>query len=232
MLPDALCNSLSLSRSLARSLIYPCVFAFRSCHHVPIPTAVLLASRLAYLFFLFPKRVNELASGWVRGPFVHPLAAVHSLTHSLSLLISHTLPSTMPWFPRYLVKAAAVVLLATVTLMIYNTLTLTSLQPASASEHVSFPPFVRQPDEMIRVLQQAVQLPTISADRSEAESAVPLDPETMAAFESLHQLLERSFPLVHATLQREKVNGLSLLYTWKGTAGSVTLWPMPFGRLF
>ena len=92
MLPDALCNSLSLSRSLARSLIYPCVFAFRSCHHVPIPTAVLLASRLAYLFFLFPKRVNEPASGWVRGPFVHPLAAVHSLSLSLSLLlISHTL---------------------------------------------------------------------------------------------------------------------------------------------
>jgi carboxypeptidase PM20D1 len=37
-----------------------------------------------------------------------------------------------------------------------------------------------------------------------------------AALEELHAHLERSFPLVHANLQRERVGGHSLLYTWRG----------------
>jgi carboxypeptidase PM20D1 len=37
-----------------------------------------------------------------------------------------------------------------------------------------------------------------------------------AAFEAFHAFLEASFPRVHETLKREKVNGLSLLYTWPG----------------
>jgi carboxypeptidase PM20D1 len=44
-------------------------------------------------------------------------------------------------------------------------------------------------------------------------SGGPID---TAAFLGLHQYLMTSFPLVHATLGRELVNGLSLLYTWKG----------------
>ena len=37
-----------------------------------------------------------------------------------------------------------------------------------------------------------------------------------APFEAFHAFLEQSFPRVHATLRRETVNGLGLLYTWEG----------------
>jgi carboxypeptidase PM20D1 len=44
------------------------------------------------------------------------------------------------------------------------------------------------------------------------------DPEQNAAeFRKLHAHLQARFPRLHATLQREVVGGLSLLYTWPGT---------------
>ncbi len=44
------------------------------------------------------------------------------------------------------------------------------------------------------------------------------DPQLNAGeFRKLHAYLEQRFPRVHASLQREVVGGLSLLYTWKGT---------------
>jgi len=44
------------------------------------------------------------------------------------------------------------------------------------------------------------------------------DPELNAAeFRKLQAYLQQRFPKLHATLQRETVGGLSLLYTWKGT---------------
>ena len=49
---------------------------------------------------------------------------------------------------------------------------------------------------------------------------VPLDEQGTpdpAAFKQLHELLEKLYPRVHATLKLEKVNGYSLLYTWQGT---------------
>ena len=36
-------------------------------------------------------------------------------------------------------------------------------------------------------------------------------------FEALHALLRQRYPLLHATLEREVVGGLSLLYTWRGS---------------
>ncbi len=57
-------------------------------------------------------------------------------------------------------------------------------------------------------LAQAVRIQTIShQDKQQVETA---------AFEQLHALLETAFPRVDATLTRERVNGLSLLYTWPG----------------
>lgn len=44
-------------------------------------------------------------------------------------------------------------------------------------------------------------------------SGGPID---TAAFRGLHEFLAKSFPKVTATLTRENVNGLSLLYTWRG----------------
>ncbi|MFI4926390.1 MAG: M20 family peptidase [Burkholderiales bacterium] len=44
------------------------------------------------------------------------------------------------------------------------------------------------------------------------------DPEFNAGeFHKLQDYLQQSFPKLHATLQRETVGGLALLYTWKGT---------------
>jgi len=58
-----------------------------------------------------------------------------------------------------------------------------------------------------RRLSAVVQVPTISyEDRTLTEP-----------FLELHRLLEQQYPRVHQTLQREKINELSLLYTWPGS---------------
>jgi carboxypeptidase PM20D1 len=58
-------------------------------------------------------------------------------------------------------------------------------------------------------LATAVRIPTISTG-----SGAQVD---TAAFRALHDTLAALFPRVHASLKRELVNGLSLLYTWRGT---------------
>lgn len=60
-----------------------------------------------------------------------------------------------------------------------------------------------------RHLAGAVRFPTVSL-----ASGGPID---TAVFIGLHRYLETTFPLVHSTLTREPVAGLSLLYTWPGT---------------
>jgi carboxypeptidase PM20D1 len=70
-------------------------------------------------------------------------------------------------------------------------------------------------DEVAAVnrLSGAIRFPTVSY-----ASGGPID---TAAFVGLHQYLADSFPLVHANLTRELVNGLSLLYTWRGADSSL-----------
>jgi carboxypeptidase PM20D1 len=58
-------------------------------------------------------------------------------------------------------------------------------------------------------LSGAVKFATISY-----ASGAPID---TAAFLGFHDFLAQSFPRVHATLKRETVSKLSLLYTWAGT---------------
>ena len=60
---------------------------------------------------------------------------------------------------------------------------------------------------------EALTFPTISHQEEEDRQ-----PEVFLAF---HEFLERSFPTVHATLERETVNELSLLYTWEGRDSSL-----------
>lgn len=62
-------------------------------------------------------------------------------------------------------------------------------------------------------LAGAIRFPTVSY-----ASGGPID---TAAFQGLHQYLVASFPLVHSTLTRELVSGLSLLYTWPGVDPSL-----------
>ncbi len=58
-------------------------------------------------------------------------------------------------------------------------------------------------------LAGAVRFKTVSY-----ASGAPID---TAAFLGFHDYLKSAFPLVHTTLKRETINGLSLLYTWTGT---------------
>ncbi|HNR29506.1 MAG TPA: M20 family peptidase [Candidatus Hydrogenedentes bacterium] len=62
-------------------------------------------------------------------------------------------------------------------------------------------------------LAQAIRIQTISHQDSEQVET--------AAFEQLHALLETSFPRVHATLARERISELALLYTWNGSDPSL-----------
>ena len=57
-------------------------------------------------------------------------------------------------------------------------------------------------------LADAVRLQTLSS-RDDAQLSAD-------QFKALHALLQARFPRVHAALQREVVDDLSLLYTWKG----------------
>ncbi|HEX4496416.1 MAG TPA: M20 family peptidase [Thermoanaerobaculia bacterium] len=57
-------------------------------------------------------------------------------------------------------------------------------------------------------LAGAVRFPTVSHENGANVEA--------AAFDGLHQYLQRTFPRVHAALSREVVGGYSLLYTWRG----------------
>lgn len=62
--------------------------------------------------------------------------------------------------------------------------------------------------EIAQHLATAVRCPTAPLD----DTGTP-DPE---AFRQLHQMLAETYPLVHQQLEREVVNGYSLLYTWHG----------------
>lgn len=58
-------------------------------------------------------------------------------------------------------------------------------------------------------LAEAIRIPTISWGDDK--------PTEVEAFDRLHAFLERSYPVAHATLEREIVNQHSRLYTWRGT---------------
>jgi carboxypeptidase PM20D1 len=62
-------------------------------------------------------------------------------------------------------------------------------------------------------LAEAIRLRTISHQDPEQ-----FDPEP---FLELHRHLEKSFPLVHERLSRERVNEYTLLFTWEGTDASL-----------
>ena len=70
------------------------------------------------------------------------------------------------------------------------------------------PPIAIDENAVAQRLAQAVRLKTVS---SQSDAQLNAD-----QFEALHALLQKQFPRVHATLKRESVGGLSLLYTWEG----------------
>ena len=97
--------------------------------------------------------------------------------------------------------AAAVLLLAGVVAL--RTLRFAGKQPAPPPAE----PLAIDSAGAVERLALAIRLPTVSEE----------DParRAPAALRALHRLLDQAFPRVHASLEREDVNG-SLLYTWRG----------------
>jgi carboxypeptidase PM20D1 len=62
-------------------------------------------------------------------------------------------------------------------------------------------------EQTARHLSEAIQIQTISSDRSD----IVLEP-----FQKLHNLLEKSFPLLHQHLKKEIISEATLLFTWQG----------------
>lgn len=80
--------------------------------------------------------------------------------------------------------------------------------PSRQLEPRAFEPLAVDRERAIANLQAAVQLQTISdADPAQVDRA---------PFEALHALLRDRFPRVHASLEREVVAELSLVYRWPG----------------
>ncbi|HEU5218094.1 MAG TPA: M20 family peptidase [Gemmatimonadales bacterium] len=101
--------------------------------------------------------------------------------------------------------AIGVIVVALAAVLVVRTLKVpaSSPSPAAAGAGLAF-------DQAAAAerLAGAIRFATVSY-----ASGGPID---TAAFLGLHQHLQASFPQVHAALTRETVNGLSLLYTWKG----------------
>src|SRR5712675_102484 len=76
------------------------------------------------------------------------------------------------------------------------------------------------PSAAIPVDSQAVSARLAGAIRFRTISFEDPSAETLAQLLEFHSYIERSFPRLHASLQRELVNGYSLLYTWKGEDGA------------
>ncbi|MFM1877554.1 MAG: hypothetical protein RLZZ241_420 [Bacteroidota bacterium] len=105
-------------------------------------------------------------------------------------------------------KRILLAVLALVTILacilLFNTFTLSSKQ-------IEAPPVAlpEVPDSAYEHLAGAIRFPTISY----SEDAVP----DSTAFYGFHRYLEKTYPLIHANLQKTLVHDYSLLYTWSGT---------------
>ncbi len=100
--------------------------------------------------------------------------------------------------------------LLTVVVLLAGTLGLNTWRKGTRQIQVTpVVPSAVDEDAVAARLAAAVKLPTISSRT---------DPLLNAEhFKALHQLLEMKFPKVHASLKREVIGDLSLLYTWSGT---------------
>ena len=101
-------------------------------------------------------------------------------------------------------KVAGIALALLLGVLLIRTAGLASRRPAIAA----IPPAAVDEAGAARRLAGSLRIRTIS---NEDRSA--FDP---APFEELHAYLQRSYPRLHGALTRETVDGVSLLYTWKG----------------
>jgi len=105
---------------------------------------------------------------------------------------------------RLLLVLAVLALLLLAAVLAINTARLGSRQIAVAP----LPALTMDLEAAAQRLAAAVRIKTISYDDRRSAGS---------AFTDLHELLARSFPKTHRVLQRELINGASLLYTWRGS---------------
>lgn len=110
---------------------------------------------------------------------------------------------------RRMLVWTVMLLSAVAGVLLFNTLRLQPREAPPAAAGKALPVDAAAAAER---LAGAIRIPTVShADRARQDPG---------AFLALHDYLGRAFPRVHASLQRETVNGSSLLYTWTGTDAS------------
>ena len=117
--------------------------------------------------------------------------------------------------------------------LVFVVLTIGALRvPAPAPAAAAGPAITVDSARAAERLGKAVRLATVSYG-----SGQPVD---TAAFRGFHDLVADEFPLVHRTLTREVIGGLSLLYTWRGAdtaaapvvlMGHMDVVPVPEGNL-
>ena len=107
---------------------------------------------------------------------------------------------------RRFAALAGGVVLALSGALIVNTARLTSVQPdiGPALE----PTWFGALPSAVERLSRALAFPTVSE---------PQTSPNRAPFHDLHAFIRQAYPAVHAQLEVERVAGLSLLYTWRGT---------------
>jgi carboxypeptidase PM20D1 len=96
-------------------------------------------------------------------------------------------------------------ILAIVAVVIIRAATFKSKQIA-VKEKISYP---IEADEAAKRLAEAIRCKTVSnADKAKVD---------FSTFRALHEFLQKSYPLVHAKLEKQVINEYNLLYTWKGS---------------
>lgn len=105
---------------------------------------------------------------------------------------------------KNLFRAIAIGLMLLIGVLLFNTFRISSKQMTG----VLPAPTVALSDSVVTHLSDAVKFRTVSyEDRSLMDST---------QFEKFIDFLEHTYPLVHARLKRERVNGYALLFEWKG----------------
>ena len=100
----------------------------------------------------------------------------------------------------------AAILFVTLVLIVVTRTFLFTLPPIPAAQ----PSDLKiDPEKTASCLSKALTFKTVSHQDPNQFDNEP--------FISFHRYLEKTFPLIHAALQKETINSLSLLYTWKGT---------------
>lgn len=104
--------------------------------------------------------------------------------------------------------------IAIIVIVLFGIITVRTLRFTSKQIQVTPVTDIPVPKEAVNHLSQAVQFKTISH-----QDPAQFDEK---AFLALHTYLEKTFPVAHATLQKEVIEKYSLLYTWKGTDPTLT----------